>query len=94
MKPILLKKTTNEDNLLGWNTIELIDKCLFRALDVNDLPYGDDLSLRVKGTIYEYMYLAVCDGELCEISEADLRATHTMKRKKYWNKFSKKTLAI
>lgn len=67
MKPIKLRKITDENNSLGYETIEIIDTVIegtytmTRAMGDKIIPY----------TMYNYNYIAILDGKIGIIHWAD-----------------------
>jgi hypothetical protein len=64
MRPIKLKKRTDEDNLLGFDEIEIIDTRLISTYKVTE-------GLRNPSEFYVYIYTAIADGQLIQIHEDD-----------------------
>ena len=59
MKPIKLEKISEEDNVLGWEIIEIISR------EICSLTHGKEV------THYNYRFLAICDGFLNWIEDVD-----------------------
>ena len=63
MKPIKLRKVTDDYNLLRFNSIEILTKEIFltytKEIPPNSIPH----------TFYEYFFLCIADGKLTRIHE-------------------------
>lgn len=67
MNPIRMKKVSDENNVLGWDTIVLIDRKVIR---VEKGVWKEDGQV-IHCDHYVYSFLAICDGKLEKIDEAD-----------------------
>lgn len=70
MKNIKLKKISGEHNTLGFDSIEIIETQLMRERVVK--PEGCGCKEASSVTVYDYIYLAICDGKINQIFEDDL----------------------
>jgi len=56
------KCVKTEGNHIGFDTVEIVDKRIFRVIDVPALPYSSEEPY-LSGQVYEYEYFCIGDGK-------------------------------
>lgn len=69
MYPIKFKKITDEDNILGFDEIIVLDKQICRVLHHHDLPHVDGGT--IPGHVNEYEFLCIADGHFMLIQDSE-----------------------